>query len=88
MRDFDRSNDSYRPLVEKLCSDVEAAGGGEDEKEVIRAFMGVSVRNFCHALDVLEANWGSIPGYLDEQMGIDEGDLAKLRARYLEPCAK
>lgn len=88
IRDFDRSNDSYRPLVEKLCADVEAAGGGEDEKEVIRAFMGVSVRNFCHALDVLEANWGSIPGYLDEQMGIDEGDLAKLRARYLEPCAK
>lgn len=88
IRDFDRSNDSYRPLVEKLCADVEAAGGGEDEKEVIRAFMGVSVRNFCHALDILEANWGSIPGYLDEQMGIDEGDLAKLRARYLEPCAK
>lgn len=85
VRDFDRSNDSYRPLVEKLCVDVEAAGGGEEEKEVVRAFMGVSVRNFCHGLDVLEANWDSIPGYLEEQMDIDFEDLQKLRSRYLRP---
>ena len=85
VQDFDRSNDSYRPLVEKLCADVEAAGGGDEEKEVVRAFMGVSVKNFCHGLDVLEANWDSIPGYLEEQMGIDQEDLQKLRNRYLEP---
>ena len=47
--------------------------------------MGVSVKNFCHGLDVLEANWDSIPGYLEEQMGIDQEDLQKLRNRYLEP---
>lgn len=84
IRDFDRSNDAYRPLVNKLCAEVEAAGGGEEEKDVIRAFMGVSVRNFNYALDVLEANWGSIPGFLEETMGIDEADLKKLRDRYLE----
>jgi hypothetical protein len=63
---------------------VEAAGGGEEEKEVVRAFMGVSVRNFRHALDIIDANWGSIPQYLDEQMGIDENDLKTLRDRYLQ----
>jgi len=84
VQDFDRSNDSYRPLVEKLCAEVEAAGGGEEEKEVVRAFMGVSVRNFSHALDVIDANWGSIPGYLEETMGIMDDDLAILRRRYLE----
>ena len=84
VQDFDRSNDSYRPLVEKLCAEVEAAGGGEEEKEVVRAFMGVSVRNFSHALDVIDANWGSIPGYLEETMGIMDDDLAVLRRRYLE----
>lgn len=83
VKDFDRSNDNYRPLVERLCADVDAAGGGEEEKEVVRAFMGVSVKNFCHGLDVIDANWGSIPGYLEEQMGIDSQDLQKLRARYL-----
>lgn len=84
VKDFDISNESYRPLVLKLCQDVEAAGGGEEEKEVVRAFMGVSVRNFRHALDIIDANWGSIPQYLDEQMGIDENDLKTLRDRYLQ----
>ena len=84
VRDFDHSNDTYRPLVESLVAQVEAAGGGEEEKEVVRAFMGVSVRNFCHALDLIDANWGGIPGYLEEQMGIDQEDLLTLRARYLE----
>ena len=83
VKDFDRSNDSYRPLVEKLCADVEAAGGGQEEKEVVRAFMGVSVHNFCRGLDIIDANWGSIPGYLEEQMDIDHQDLLKLRRRYL-----
>ena len=84
IEDFDRSNDAYRPLVETLCREVEKAGGGEDEKDVVRAFMGVSVRNFSHALDLIDANWGSIPGYLEEQMNITPEDLQTLRARYLE----
>lgn len=84
IRDFDRSNDCYRPLVERLCADVAAFGGGETEKEVVRAFMGVSVRNFRYALHLIDTNWGSIPGYLEETMGIMEDDLAVLRARYLE----
>ena len=29
LADFDRSNDAYRPLVQKLCAEVRAAGGGE-----------------------------------------------------------
>ena len=83
IRDFDRSNDSYRPLVARLCREVEQAGGGEDEKEVIRAFMGVSVNNFNHALDVIEANWGSLQGYLEEQMRLDPEDFQRLQQRYL-----
>ena len=84
VRDFDRSNDSYRPLLERLFAEVEAAGGGEPERDAIQAFMGVSVKNFCYALDVLESNWGSIPGYLEETMGIGPEELEILRRRYLE----
>ena len=82
--DFDRSNDAYRPLVDSLCAQVEAAGGSEEEKDVVRAFMGVSVKNFRYALQLIDANWGSIPGYLEEAMGITDDDLAVLRARYLQ----
>ncbi len=84
LKDFDRSNDSYRPLVEKLCADVRAAGGGEEEEEVVRAFMGVSVKNFNHALDLIDANWGSLQGYLEEAMEIGYEDCLRLQERYLE----
>jgi len=83
VKDFDRSNEAYKPLVEKLCAAVEKVGGGEEEKEVIRAFMGVSVRNFNHALDIIEANWGSIQGYLEEQMAIGPEEIKRLQERYL-----
>ena len=84
VEDFDRSNDAYRPIVDKLCAQVEAAGGGETEKDVVRAFMGVSVKNFRYALKLIDSNWGSIPGDLEEAMGILDDDLEVLRARYLQ----
>lgn len=83
VRDFDRSNDSYRPLVEKLCADVKAAGGGEDEMDVVRAFMGVSVKNFNHALDIIEERWGSLQNYLQQQMEIGPDECRRLQERYL-----
>lgn len=84
VEDFDRSNEVYRPVVDKLCAQVVEAGGGEKEMDVVRAFMGVSVKNFRYALKLIDANWGSIPGYLEEAMGIMDDDLAVLRARYLQ----
>ncbi len=84
VEDFDRSNEVYRPVVDKLCAQVVEAGGGEKEMDVVRAFMGVSVKNFRYALKLIDANWGSIPGYLEQAMGIMDDDLAVLRARYLQ----
>ncbi len=83
IRDFDRSNDAYRPIVEKLCADVEAAGGGEAEKEVVRAFMGVSVYNFNRTLDMIERQWGSLQQYLQDQMEIGPQECRRLQERYL-----
>ena len=70
--------------MEKLCADVRAAGGREEEEEVVRAFMGVSVKNFNHALDLIDANWGSLQGYLEEAMEIGYEDCLRLQERYLE----
>ncbi len=82
--DFDRSNDSYRPLVKRFCDIVEKHGGAEAEKEVVRAFMGVSTRNFMRTLDLIDKQWGSLESYIVAQLGVTEEDLATLRARYLE----
>ena len=82
--DFDQSNKSYRPLVAHFCAEVDKLGGGEEEKEVVRAFMGVSTRNFCSTLDLIDRNWGSLEAYLTGPLGLDAGDLETLRSRYLE----
>lgn len=83
VRDFDRSNEIYRPLVERFCAEVRAAGGGEQEEETVRAFMGVSVKNFNRALDLIEKRWGSLLNYLDETMEIGPEEVRRFRERYL-----
>ncbi len=82
--DFDRSNDSYRPLVDRLCAEINALGGGEEQKDVVRAFMGVSTRNFCRTLDLIDARWGSLGNYISTCLGLTEDDCRVLRERYLE----
>lgn len=81
--DFERSNVIYQPLVDGLCEEVEALGGGEEEKDVVRAFMGVSVRNFCNTLDMIDREWGSLRSYLSELLGITPADMDVLQKRYL-----
>ena len=83
VRDFARSNEIYLPLVEKFIAKVRDAGGGEDEEDTVRAFMGVSVRNFNRALDMIEARWGSIPHYLEDTMEVRPEDVKRFRERYL-----
>jgi protein-tyrosine phosphatase len=82
--DFDRSNDSYRPLVDHFCKMIDAQGGGEEEKDVVRAFMGVSTRNFCNTLDLIDTQWGSMENYIATCLGLTEDDCRVLRERYLE----
>ena len=82
--DFDHSNDAYTDLVAKLCSEVEVRGGGENEKEVIRAFMGVSTHNFQLTLDLIDREYGSMSDYLHHQLMITKQDIRLLRKHYLQ----
>ena len=82
--DFDLSNNAYRGLVHRLCNEVEERGGGENEKEVIRAFMGVSTNNFRKTLDLIDNEYGSMAQYLSEQLFITHDDIKLLRKRYLQ----
>ena len=34
--------------------------------------------------DEIDARWGSVDAYLDQELGIDARDIARLRAAYLE----
>lgn len=81
--DFDLSNAAYTNLVNRLCSIVEERGGGENEKEVIRAFMGVSTNNFRRTLDLIDREYGSMGDYLRNQLMLSQQDIRLLRKRYL-----
>ncbi|MBP3203577.1 MAG: tyrosine-protein phosphatase [Bacteroidales bacterium] len=82
--DFETSNLIYQPLVDRLCREVQELGGGEDEKDVVRAFMGVSTRNFVRTLDMIDKNWGSLQEYIITLLGITPADMQTLQNRYLQ----
>ena len=82
--DFDLSNTAYRELVAKLNAEIDARGGGEPEKEVILAFMGVSTPNFIRTLDLIDREFGGMMNYLQEQLFLAPDDIQLLRKRFLE----
>ena len=81
--DCEESNIAYRPIVARLNADVEARGGGEAEKAVIQAFMGVSTPNFISTLDLIDREYGGMTNYLHEILCLTHEDVQALRKRYL-----
>ena len=83
IEDFDLSNTAYRELVTRLNSEIESCGGGEAEKEVVQAFMGVSTVNFVRTLDLIDREFGGMRNYLQEQLFLASDDIQLLRKRFL-----
>ena len=81
--DFDLSNAAYRSLVDSLCEQIDKQGGGEREKEVVQAFMGVSTPNFIRTLDLIDREYGGMNNYLHEQLMLSSEDIRLLRQRFL-----
>jgi protein-tyrosine phosphatase len=84
VEDFDLSNAAYRDLVASLYAQIEERGGGEPEKGVILAFMGVSTPNFIRTLDLIDREYGGMMNYLNEQLFLSHEDIQLLRKRFLQ----
>ena len=84
IQDFDLSNTAYIQLVEQLNNKVIEQGGGEEEMDVIQAFMGVSTKNFSRTLDIIDNEYGGINKYLHNQLFVTKDDIRVLRERYLQ----
>jgi len=84
IEDFDRSNDAYEPIVRRLNQDILDKGGGQNEMEVIQAFMGVSTSNFIRTLDLIDREYGGMQQYLQEILCLSDEDIQLLRNRFLE----
>ncbi|MBQ2540580.1 MAG: tyrosine-protein phosphatase [Paludibacteraceae bacterium] len=81
--DFDRSNEAYLPLVNRLNADILSRGGGENEMAVIQAFMGVSTPNFISTLALIDREYGGMTNYLHDILCLSRDDLHLLRSRFL-----
>lgn len=80
LTDFAISNEFYADMVAEACSKVNS----EAEREVMRTFIGVNVKYFTAALDLIDQQWGSLHNYLVDALMFSENDMAALRAKYLE----
>lgn len=83
IEDFDLSNTAYRELVARLNGEIIALGGGEEEMDVVQAFMGVSTKNFRRTLDLIDREFGGMYEYLQNQLFLTKEDIQLLRKRYL-----
>lgn len=83
IEDFDLSNVSYAPYVEKICAQIKENGGGENEIAFIQAMIGVSTENFTKALDLIETQYGSLQNYVTKALQFSEEEQELLRGKYL-----
>lgn len=84
VEDFAQSNVSYEKAVEALSAQVVQKGGGEPELAFIRAMVGVSVENFERTLEMIDAQYGSLPAYLEKALGFTAAEQQKMKEKYLK----
>ncbi len=80
LKDYSISDDYYRKETDYWCSLV----GTEEEREVIRTFIGVNIRYFTAALDLIDRRWGSMDAYLRGPLCLTDEDITTLKKRYLK----
>ena len=81
--DFDATNAVYAKDVKRLSRRVRFMGGREDELSVVQAFIGANTDNFVKALDLIDAQYGSMDAYLRDPLGLTDADIEILRTCYL-----
>ena len=80
LEDYMISWEFYEGITNSLCSKVQT----EEERAVIRTFIGVNIDYFTAALDLIDRRWGSLEGYLKGPLCMSDEDFATLRERYTE----
>lgn len=82
MEDSDLSNQSYARAVEAMTAKVREQGGGNEAVAFIQAMVGVSRENFVATLDLIDQKYGSLPLYIENQLGFSKEEQQQLRKKY------
>ena len=84
VEDFDLSNQSYARQVEAMTAKVKELGGNDEAVAFIHAMVGVSKENFEATLDLIDQKYGSLPQYVENQLGFSKEAQVQLRDKYLK----
>ena len=83
LEDYMMSNSGKEAKLGKIREDCEAVGMPPDKTEALQfASGGVFERYMKFAMDSLDEKYGSVRGYLTEEIGLSAQDLASLREKY------
>ena len=83
LNDFDITNQIYADDIRMFTERVKEAGGQQPEIDVVNSFIGANKDNLIKALDMVDAEFGSLIGYLKGPMGLSDDDINLLKDRYL-----
>lgn len=83
MGDYLLTNAANSARLEKIRKDVESYGMPPDKVEsLLFVSGGVFERYMTYAIDALEKRYGSVAGYLSEELGLTGADIRLLREKY------
>lgn len=81
--DFITSNITYEPLLSRLKKEITAAGGDANALKNAQTLFGVNTRLFIDALDWIDARYGGMNAYLNNQLKVSDEDIRLLKKKYL-----
>ena len=85
MEDYMMTNIFNGTRLAGAMKEAEKFGFSADKTGVYLFMAGGVIREFMeHAIDTLEERYGSVPGYLSEELGVSKGDCVDLRDRFLK----
>jgi protein-tyrosine phosphatase len=84
MQDFLLSNEYLAAKIEDNVQKIQAHSAAEVDADVLRQVIGVSPKSLEGAIQAMEANYGSIDGYIEQGLGIDGATRLKLQELLLE----
>ena len=82
--DFSKSNISYAQEIEELVAVARSEGSEDELTEYIHLLRGVSVAFFEKTLDAIDARYGSIDNFLEQELGLTADEKRILRDKFLE----
>lgn len=82
--DFSLSNEAYGQELAMVRQKVAELGGGEEEMEVVQAFIGVNTKYFIDSLGIIDNKYGGMDEYVSNQLMMGPDDIKLLRDRFLE----